>query len=66
MSAILAESSRQERETCNSYGNDFWKRDSCMAPIGSTLGHWGLATDDLDVVYFYGTLTVKHGLMYLL
>ena len=28
---------RQERETCNSYNNDFWKRDPCIAPIRDAL-----------------------------
>ena len=61
-SAIVAESTRQERETRNSYGNEFWKRDPRIAPIRGALGTWGLAIDDLDVASFHGTSTVKNEL----
>ena len=61
-SAILADSSRQERETRNSYGNDFWKRDPRISPIRGALATWGLTIDDLDVASFHGTSTVKNEL----
>ena len=61
-SAILAESARQERETRNSYGNEFWKRDPRIAPIRGALATWGLTIDDLDVASFHGTSTVKNEL----
>ena len=61
-SAILADSIRQERETRNSYGNDFWKRDPRIAPIRGALATWGLTIDDLDVASFHGTSTVKNEL----
>ena len=61
-SAIMAESARQEHETRNSYGNDFWKRDTRIAPIRGALATWGLTIDDLDVASFHGTSTVKNEL----
>ncbi len=61
-SAIIAESARQEHETRNSYGNDFWKRDPRIAPIRGALATWGLTIDDLDVASFHGTSTVKNEL----
>ena len=62
VSAILAESTRQERETRNSYGNEFWKRDPRIAPIRGALATWGLTVDDLGVASFHGTSTVKNEL----
>ena len=61
-SAILAESTRQERETRNSYGNEFWKRDPRISPIRGALATWGLTIDDLAVASFHGTSTVKNEL----
>ena len=62
VSAILAESTRQECETRNSYGNEFWKMDPRIAPIRGALATWGLTIDDLDVASFHGTSTMKNDL----
>ena len=62
VSAILAESTRQEFETRNSYGNEFWKMDPRIAPIRGALATWGLTIDDLDVASFHGTSTMKNDL----
>ncbi|PQE24270.1 fatty acid synthase subunit alpha protein [Rutstroemia sp. NJR-2017a BVV2] len=57
---IEREAARQEREVLNSLGNNFWKRDSTIAPLRGALATWGLTIDDLDVASFHGTSTVAN------
>jgi fatty acid synthase subunit alpha, fungi type len=57
---IQREVIRQEREAQSSLGNDFWRRDSRIAPLRGSLATWGLTIDDLDVASFHGTSTVAN------
>ncbi|KAH0541501.1 hypothetical protein FGG08_004042 [Glutinoglossum americanum] len=57
---IEREARRQEKEALNSLGNDFWKRDSHIAPLRGALATWGLTIDDLGVCSFHGTSTVAN------
>ncbi|KAF2236099.1 fatty acid synthase-like protein [Viridothelium virens] len=57
---IEREAYRQERDTLNSLGNNFWKNDSRIAPLRGALATWGLTIDDLDVASFHGTSTVAN------
>lgn len=54
---IEEEAARQVRETLRSFGNDFWKQDTSIAPLRGALATWGLTVDDLDVASFHGTST---------
>lgn len=60
--AITAESQRQRQEVLNSYGNEFWKRDTRISPMRGALATWGLSIDDVQVASFHGTSTVKNEL----
>lgn len=57
---IHREAIRQEREAQSSFGNEFWRRDSRIAPLRGSLATWGLTIDDLDVASFHGTSTVAN------
>jgi fatty acid synthase subunit alpha len=54
---IEEEAARQVKETLRSFGNDFWKQDTSIAPLRGALATWGLTIDDLDVASFHGTST---------
>ncbi|OCL09019.1 hypothetical protein AOQ84DRAFT_292055 [Glonium stellatum] len=60
--AITAESQKQRQEVMNSYGNEFWKRDTRISPMRGALATWGLSIDDVQVASFHGTSTVKNEL----
>ncbi|KAF2500061.1 hypothetical protein BU16DRAFT_547057 [Lophium mytilinum] len=62
IAAILSESQSQRQETMNTYGNNFWKRDSRISPMRGALATWGLTIDDLSVASFHGTSTVMNEL----
>ncbi|KAF2008811.1 hypothetical protein BU24DRAFT_381289 [Aaosphaeria arxii CBS 175.79] len=62
MSSIKADSNKQRSEVLNSYGNEFWKRDSKISPMRGALATWGLTVDDIQVASFHGTSTVKNEL----
>ncbi|KAF2106758.1 hypothetical protein BDV96DRAFT_617156 [Lophiotrema nucula] len=62
LDAITAESQKQRSEVLNSYGNEFWKRDSRISPMRGALATWGLTVDDIQVASFHGTSTVKNEL----
>jgi fatty acid synthase subunit alpha len=57
---IEREAKRQEKDALNSLGNNFWKKDSRIAPLRGALATWGLTIDDLDVASFHGTSTVAN------
>ncbi|CRG88720.1 fatty acid synthase subunit alpha, fungi type [Talaromyces islandicus] len=57
---IHREAIRQEKEAQSSFGNEFWRRDSRIAPLRGSLATWGLTIDDLDVASFHGTSTVAN------
>jgi fatty acid synthase subunit alpha len=57
---IHREAIRQEKEAQSSFGNEFWHRDSRIAPLRGALATWGLTIDDLDVASFHGTSTVAN------
>ncbi|KAF3767970.1 hypothetical protein M406DRAFT_70070 [Cryphonectria parasitica EP155] len=54
---IKKEAERQEKEVLRSFGNNFWKQDTSIAPLRGALATWGLTIDDLDVASFHGTST---------
>lgn len=54
---VEKEASRQEKEALRSFGNNFWKQDTTIAPLRGALATWGLTVDDLDVASFHGTST---------
>ncbi|KAI1190676.1 fatty acid synthase subunit alpha [Nemania serpens] len=54
---IEKEAERQEKEALRSFGNNFWKQDTTIAPLRGCLATWGLTIDDLDVASFHGTST---------
>lgn len=54
---IEKDAARQEREVLRSFGNNFWKQDTGIAPLRGALATWGLTIDDLDVASFHGTST---------
>ncbi|KAI8623872.1 fatty acid synthase subunit alpha [Xylariaceae sp. FL1651] len=54
---IEKEAERQEKEALRSFGNNFWKQDSAIAPLRGCLATWGLTIDDLGVASFHGTST---------
>ncbi|TRX96568.1 hypothetical protein FHL15_002470 [Xylaria flabelliformis] len=54
---IEKEAERQEKEALRSFGNNFWKQDSTIAPLRGCLATWGLTIDDLGVASFHGTST---------
>ncbi|ORY65185.1 fatty acid synthase subunit alpha [Pseudomassariella vexata] len=51
------EAARQVKEALRSFGNNFWKQDTTIAPLRGALATWGLTIDDLDVASFHGTST---------
>jgi fatty acid synthase subunit alpha len=57
---IQREAIRQEKEAQSSLGNDFWKKDSRIAPLRGALATWGLTIDDVGVASFHGTSTVAN------
>lgn len=57
---IKREAARQEKEAQCSYGNDFYKNDSSIAPLRGSLAVWGLTVDDIGVASFHGTSTVAN------
>ena len=57
---IEREALRQEKDTLNSLGNNFWKQDPRIAPLRGALATWGLTIDDLGVASFHGTSTVAN------
>ncbi|KAI1322290.1 fatty acid synthase subunit alpha [Xylariaceae sp. FL0255] len=54
---IEKEAERQEKEALRSFGNNFWKQDTTIAPLRGCLATWGLTIDDLGVASFHGTST---------
>jgi fatty acid synthase subunit alpha len=62
MDAILTETKKQRCDVLNSYGNEFWKRDSKISPMRGALATWGLTVDDIQVASFHGTSTIKNEL----
>ncbi|KAK8051828.1 hypothetical protein PG993_003213 [Apiospora rasikravindrae] len=54
---IEKEAVREEKEALRSFGNNFWKQDTSIAPLRGALATWGLTIDDLDVASFHGTST---------
>jgi fatty acid synthase subunit alpha, fungi type len=54
---IEKEAHRQEKEVLRSFGNNFWKQDTNIAPLRGALATWGLTIDDLGVASFHGTST---------
>lgn len=54
---IQKEAERQGKEVLRSFGNNFWKQDTAIAPLRGALATWGLTIDDLDVASFHGTST---------
>lgn len=54
---IEKEAQRQEKEVLRSFGNNFWKQDTNIAPLRGALATWGLTIDDLGVASFHGTST---------
>ncbi|PWY96794.1 fatty acid synthase alpha subunit FasA [Aspergillus sclerotioniger CBS 115572] len=57
---IEREAVRQERDAQFSFGNNFWKQDSRIAPLRGALATWGLTVDDIGVASFHGTSTVAN------
>ncbi|KKZ61082.1 fatty acid synthase subunit alpha [[Emmonsia] crescens] len=57
---IKREAVRQEKDAAFSFGNNFWKQDSRIAPLRGALATWGLTVDDLDIASFHGTSTVAN------
>jgi fatty acid synthase subunit alpha len=62
LDGIITETQRQRSDILNSYGNEFWKRDSKISPMLGALATWGLTVDDVQVASFHGTSTVKNEL----
>ena len=62
LQAIMTETKKQRSDVLNSYGNEFWKRDSKISPMRGALATWGLTADDIQVASFHGTSTVKNEL----
>ncbi|KAH7074748.1 thiolase-like protein [Paraphoma chrysanthemicola] len=62
LNAISTETKKQRSDVLNSYGNEFWKRDSKISPMQGALATWGLTVDDIQVASFHGTSTVKNEL----
>ncbi|CAJ2512315.1 Uu.00g053300.m01.CDS01 [Anthostomella pinea] len=54
---VEKEAARQVKEALRSFGNNFWKQDSSIAPLRGALATWGLTIDDLGVASFHGTST---------
>ncbi|KAH6659244.1 fatty acid synthase subunit alpha [Truncatella angustata] len=54
---VEKEAIRQEKEALRSFGNNFWKQDTSIAPLRGALATWGLTIDDLGVASFHGTST---------
>ncbi|KAK0304897.1 beta subunit of fatty acid synthetase [Friedmanniomyces endolithicus] len=57
---ISREARRQEKDALNSLGNNFWKKDTRIAPLRGALATWGLTVDDIGVASFHGTSTVAN------
>ncbi|KAH5118700.1 hypothetical protein HBH71_096030 [Parastagonospora nodorum] len=62
LDAVLTETKKQRSDVLNSYGNEFWKRDSKISPMRGALATWGLTIDDVSVASCHGTSTVKNEL----
>jgi fatty acid synthase subunit alpha len=60
--AVLTEIKKQRSDVLNSYGNEFWKRDTKISPMRGALATWGLTVDDISVASCHGTSTVKNEL----
>jgi fatty acid synthase subunit alpha len=54
---VEKEAARQVKEALRSFGNNFWKQDTTIAPLRGALATWGLTIDDLGVASFHGTST---------
>jgi fatty acid synthase subunit alpha len=62
LDAVLTETKKQRSDVLNSYGNEFWKRDTKISPMRGALATWGLTVDDISVASCHGTSTVKNEL----
>jgi fatty acid synthase subunit alpha len=62
LDAITTETKKQRSDVLNSYGNEFWKRDTKISPIQGALATWGLTADDIAVASCHGTSTVMNEL----
>jgi fatty acid synthase subunit alpha len=62
LASIRTDTTAQRSEVLNSYGNEFWKRDTKISPMRGALATWGLTADDIQVASFHGTSTVKNEL----
>ncbi|KAI9502453.1 acyl transferase domain-containing protein [Coemansia spiralis] len=47
----------QKQLAQDTWGNEFWKRNSNIAPIRGSLAVWGLNIDDIGLATFHGTST---------
>ena len=54
---IVLEANQQLRVAQNQWGNEFFKKDSKIAPLRGSLAAFGLTIDDLGVASFHGTST---------
>ncbi|OLL25716.1 Fatty acid synthase subunit alpha [Neolecta irregularis DAH-3] len=54
------EANRQTRDALNIWGNEFWVKDSRIAPLRGSLAVWGLTIDDINVASCHGTSTVAN------
>ncbi|KAF5024646.1 hypothetical protein F66182_3268 [Fusarium sp. NRRL 66182] len=57
---IRDEAERQRSNVLHTFGNAFWRSNAQISPLRGSLATWGLTIDDLDVVSFHGTSTVKN------
>jgi fatty acid synthase subunit alpha len=62
LDAVITETKKQRSDVLNSYGNEFWKRDTKISPMRGALATWGLTVDDISVASCHGTSTVKNEL----
>ncbi|KAI9292989.1 fatty acid synthase [Neoconidiobolus thromboides FSU 785] len=54
---IAKESARQEKQSLNQWGNEFYKQDPTISPLRGALASFGLTVDDIGVASFHGTST---------
>ena len=54
---LTKRANRLRKEAQSSWGNDFWRRDSHIAPLRGALAVWGLTVDDLGIASLHGTST---------
>ncbi|KAI9505404.1 acyl transferase domain-containing protein [Coemansia spiralis] len=47
----------QKQLAQDTWGNEFWKRNTNIAPIRGSLAVWGLTIDDIGLTSFHGTST---------